>query len=726
MRSRLVLLTVVGILPLATLSWIALFFFAQQQRSQVEQVGLEVARALSTAIDAEIMRSVVALEAMASTFDHLPFDDLPFDEFEDAASRLLGSQPHWAALVVYDHAGAVVSQTGDLVSDDEIRRLNPDALDRLRVAQTPLVGRLAGSTSARLRFPVRVPVIRDGQLVSVLSAKVNPDGMRAVVDRQQLSADWVVSVFDAAGMRIARSRQHRKYLGHPPAPELEALMARHPHQGMGVTRTLEGEEVHAAYIRSERTGFTVAIGMPPSFVNAGAYRSLATLGGGILLSVLLGALAALVVARRVIRPIGLLRQAAQALGRGERVHAPSIAIGELHQVGEALALASAERARGEAERERLLRREREARSVAEVANRAKDEFLSMLGHELRNPLGAIANASRLLDDPRADEQTTVRAQEIIARQVVHLARLTDDLLDAGRALTGKIVLRLMPVDLAAATARMLDGGWTTGSNADRRVVEDLESVWIEADPTRLEQIIGNLLGNALKYSRDGGTVRVSVRREGEEAVLSVTDDGVGMEPDLVSRVFDSFVQGDRALDREHGGLGIGLTMVRRLALLHGGSVHAHSDGPDRGSEFCVRFPATSPPDASPASDAPAAPIAKRSILLVEDNDDAREALRHLLELDGHRVEAAGDGDSALASLRAAPAEVALVDLGLPGMDGYELARRIRAELGGTILLVALTGYGLPADRVRSQEAGFDAHLVKPVDRATLEQVLRRS
>jgi signal transduction histidine kinase len=721
MRKRLLLLTVVGILPLATMSWIALLVLAQQQRSQVEQVGLEVARALSTAVDAEIMHSVLALEAMASTFEHLELGT-----FDDAARRVLASQPHWAALVVYDRTGVKVFQRGDVVvNGDALEPLDPEALDRLRGAQRPLVGRLTGRTGASLHLPVRVPVVRNGQLVYVLSAKVKPDGILAVVNRQQLPADWVVSVFDAAEIRVARSRQHEEYLGQPPAPELQVLMRSEQLERMGVARTHEGDPVHAAYSRSPRTGFTVAIGMPPSFVNAGAYRSLLTLGSGILLSVLLGGLAARIAARGVIRPIGLLREAAQALGRREPVRAPPTAIEELRQVGEALALAAEERARGEAERERLLRREREARSVAEVANRAKDEFLSMLGHELRNPLGAISNASRLLADSRVDEEASDRAKEIIARQVVHLARLTDDLLDAGRALTGKIVLRLTPLDLAAATARVLGTGWIAGPAANRRILEDLEPVWIEADPTRVEQIIANLLGNAVKYSRDGGTIGVSVRREGEQAVLCVTDDGVGMEPELVGRVFDSFVQGDRALDREHGGLGIGLTMVRRLALLHGGSVQAHSDGPDRGSAFSVRFPVTSPPSESPAPAPPEAPIAKRSILLVEDNEDARDSLRRLLELDGHRVTAASDGASALASVRTALAEVALIDLGLPGMDGYELARRIRADMGDRVLLVALTGYGLPADRARSQAAGFDVHVVKPVDRETLEKVLRR-
>jgi signal transduction histidine kinase len=723
MRGRLMLLTLVGILPLAAMSGFALRALAQQQKEQVEQVGLEVARAMSIAIDAEIMQSIAALEALASSLEVGEARG-----FGQSVRRIFKSQPNWAALQVHDHTGAALFQEGDGARTNAFEALDQETLAQALGGWLPIIGSLSGDLEDQLTFPVRVPVRRRGQLAYIVSAAVKPDGVATVLERQRLPTDWIVSVFDPAGLRVARSRRHTEAIGQPVSGELRALLGREADEGIGMGRSLEGEQLHFAYSRSD-TGFTVAIGMPPSFVDAGAERSLVTYGGGILLSLVLGVLAALLVASGVLRPIGALQEAAQALGRRQPVRAPSTAIDELRQVGESLVRAAAERAQSESEREHLLCREQEARALAETANRAKDEFLAMLGHELRNPLGAIANASRLLDDPRADAATLTQAKSIIARQATHMGRLTDDLLDAARALTGKIVLKREALDLAQATKQGVAAWASDKVRGQRRIEEDLESVWIDADPTRIEQIVGNLLGNALKYSREGGTVQVSVRREGQHALLSVTDDGVGMEPELVRQIFEPFVQGDRELDRRHGGLGIGLTMVRRLVELHEGSVTASSAGTGRGSQFSVRLPAREAPLASGdghAEPVPAqAPTGRRSILLVEDNDDARESLRRLLELDGHHVTAIGDGASALDCMRAGPPEVALIDIGLPGMDGYEVARRIRSSFGQVPLLVALTGYGLPSDFSRTRAAGFDLHLVKPVARETLDRALRR-
>lgn len=717
-RTRLLLLAVAGILPLAAMSGWALLALTYQQRAQVEQAGLEIARALSTAVDTELQHSTLALEAIATALQ-----GVGVAAFREPARRVVLSQPTWWALVLHDPAGTPVLHTGYPPGEDLPRFLERESFERVLRERRPVVGRLSGQTA--LRIPVRVPIVRNDQLVYVLTALVEPNGMLDVVNRQRLPADWVVSVFDATGARVARSRSHQEHLGQAPSASLQALMDRGGHEGHGMTTALEGDRIHTAYSRSVTTGFAVAIGMPPSFVDAGAFRSLATYGGGLLLSLALGALAALVVARSVVRPIGELHAAAQALGRRAPVRAPATAIEEIRQVGESLVRAAEERARSEGERDALLHREQEARASAEAVNKAKDEFLAMLGHELRNPLGAIASASRLIDDPRVDAATVARARAIVARQVDHMARLTDDLLEAGRALTGKIVLKRAPMNLGDAAADVLRSGCAT-SGEERRVVEQLEPVWIDADPTRVEQIVGNLLANAVKYSGSGGTITVSVRQEGDEAVLRVADDGIGMDPALVARVFEPFVQGTRELDRQQGGLGIGLTLVRRLVELHGGSVEARSEGPGRGSEFVVRLPAAKAPEAPDVPSPPPPASAGRDILLVEDNDDARVSLCQLLELDGHTVTAARDAASALAHVRAAPPDVALIDLGLPGMDGYELARRIRAEVGDATRLVALTGYGLPADRSRSQAAGFDVHLVKPIDIEALAQVLRRS
>jgi CheY-like chemotaxis protein/nitrogen-specific signal transduction histidine kinase len=402
---------------------------------------------------------------------------------------------------------------------------------------------------------------------------------------------------------------------------------------------------------------------------------------------------------------------------GKPFEHPETGIREIHDVGTALAEASQARTR-------LLESEQAARTDAENANRAKDEFLAMLGHELRNPLGAISNASTILQTPNIPPDTAGRARSVISRQVGHLTRLMDDLLDVGRALTGKIQLRRQPCDLALAVGQSVATLRSAQRFRDHRVVEEYHPVWVYCDPIRMDQIVSNLLVNAAKYTPAGGSIRVSVSQEGNFAVLRVADDGIGILPDLAARVFDLFVQGDRALDRSQGGMGIGLTLVRRLAEMHGGGVSVHSEGPGRGAEFTVRLPAIEAPQV--ASPPPARMMLEpaRHILVVEDNMDAADTLRALLELHGHRVDTANEGMSGLERALSAQPEVVLLDVGLPGMDGYEVARRIRAAKGiRRPLLVAITGYGAPEDRQRAIDAGFDAHITKPVEYPTLAALL---
>jgi len=383
------------------------------------------------------------------------------------------------------------------------------------------------------------------------------------------------------------------------------------------------------------------------------------------------------------------------------------------------------RRRVEAERERLHRE-------VEAASRAKDEFLAMLGHELRNPLGAISNASQLLDVSEPDSSRAAFGREVIARQARHLTRLVDDLLDVGRVMTGKISLELLPMDLGEAARRAVSAAQASGALEARVLTVAAETAWVVADAVRVEQIFSNLLGNAVKYTPADGTIAVSVRRAGGEVVLEVEDTGIGIPDVLLPRVFELFVQGDRGLDRAQGGLGIGLTLVERLAHLHGGVAEAFSEGPDRGSRFRIRLPAVSAPAAGEAvteSDRGVAlsEVSRRRILIVEDNDDARQVLRRLLELSGHEVHEAVDGPSGVETAERVRPDVALVDLGLPRLDGYEVARQIRARLGSArALLVALTGYGMVDTHARALAAGFDEHIVKPVAAERLAEVLRRS
>jgi CheY-like chemotaxis protein len=364
----------------------------------------------------------------------------------------------------------------------------------------------------------------------------------------------------------------------------------------------------------------------------------------------------------------------------------------------------------------------------ETADRQKNEFLSMLAHELRNPLAPIRNAVAVLRH-QADAESVHWAEDIIDRQVSNLVRMVEDLLDVSRITQGKIRLELERLSIAEAVASAVE---TSRPLIDSRrhhlqVRVPQEPVWITGDQARLAQVLGNLLNNAAKYTPDGGTIWITALREGENAVFRVRDTGIGIPGEMLARVFDLFAQVDNSLDRAQGGLGIGLTLVRRLVELHNGTVEVASAGPNQGSEFTIRIPAlVSTRAANPARGPAALPAAGRGlrILVVDDNVDAANTLAELLRIKGHEVRVAYEGLSAVEGATSFRPQVAILDLGLPGLNGYEVAQRLEEELlDDAPLLIAVSGYGREEDLRRSSESGFDHHFVKPVEVATLLRVL---
>jgi PAS domain S-box-containing protein len=368
------------------------------------------------------------------------------------------------------------------------------------------------------------------------------------------------------------------------------------------------------------------------------------------------------------------------------------------------------------------------------ADRSKDEFLAMLAHELRNPLAPLRNAAEILRTPDANGEAREQAQSILARQIENMSRMIDDLLDVSRITEGKIELRKQPVALEAiltAAASAARPG-IDARGQELAIALPADPVFLNADATRLDQVFGNLLANACKYSNSGCHIALSAERaaahgkELPEVIVRVRDNGIGIAPELLPCIFDLFVQATRALDRAHGGLGIGLTLVQRLVKLHGGSVEVRSEGIGHGSEFIVRLPilpgpiaAPPPPPAPPARETP------RRMLIVDDNEDSARSMSTLQRLRGHETRTAFTGPDAVAAAAEFAPEVVLMDIGLPGMDGYEVARRLRAmpALAGAFL-VAMSGYGSDEDRARAGEAGFDEYLVKPLDLDLLHAWLR--
>ena len=362
------------------------------------------------------------------------------------------------------------------------------------------------------------------------------------------------------------------------------------------------------------------------------------------------------------------------------------------------------------------------------AVRQRDQFLAMLGHELRNPLAAIRTAVEVIGEcEENDQELLTQHTQIIRRQSTNLSRLVDDLLDVARATAGKIVLNRQRLDLRDLTQRAIDGvKLAVGAQRHEITVETpAQPAVVFGDPVRLEQILANLLTNAIKYTPPGGKISIRVLREEHHARIRVADTGEGIPPQMLPRIFEPFVQVDQNIDRSRGGLGLGLPLVNLLVKMHGGTVEAFSQGSGAGSEFVVTLPLARPGPPPARSHPEARPTAtvSRRVLIVEDGADARAAMRALVRMWGHDVVVAEDGPSGVERAREFRPEIALLDIGLPGLDGYQVAKAVRDSLGQDVCLIALTGYGQAEDRHRARAAGFDAHLVKPVEPPRLKRIL---
>jgi signal transduction histidine kinase/ActR/RegA family two-component response regulator len=570
---------------------------------------------------------------------------------------------------------------------------------------------------------------------------VKPEEIRDVVARHGLPGDWVISIFDASGRRVARSRAHEENLGGEASPTVRALMARDSREGFGVAYTLEGERIYTPYSRIEPSGWSAALGIPTTLVEAAVYRSLAVYGSGLLISIALGTIAAVKVARSINRPIGDLRGAAQALGRRQTPSPPDTAIQEIREVAAALVAAADERAKGEAYREQLLHRERQARATAEAADRAKDEFLAVLSHELRTPLNAVYGWARMLRTGQVQgEVQLTRALEAIERNANAQVQLVDDLLDVSRVITGKMRLDVRAVDLKLVVEAALDAVRPAAEAKGIRLhgVLDPRAGPITGDPDRLQQVVWNLLMNAVKFTPKGGRVQASLQRVNSHVEIVVSDTGQGIAPDLLPLIFERFRQADSSSTRVHSGLGLGLALVKHLVELHGGLVVAQSAGEGKGATFIVKLPLA-------LAEIPAGPVPRLHptapsldafpggarleglrVLVVDDDPDALDLATAIIGGAGAVVRGCGSAAEALDTLRTWRPDVLVSDIEMPGEDGYSLIRRVRAldaDEGGRTPAVALTAYGRTQDRMLSLTAGYNMHVPKPVDPGELTTIL---
>ena len=705
LRSHLLLLTLAVLIPLAIFGAGATLWVADRERIAFEHGARQRTLALITAVDTELSGHAETLRALASSYN-LQVGDRP--AFQRQAMRLLATQKEWRSIVL-------ALPSGERIFDSSLPQGAPlSIIDRTGFDETlrrnePTIGDLSPGDSG-YRFSVLMPVQLKGQ-VHILMVLVDPEAVLALLTPQRLPRDWVGTVLDSNYRVVARTFNHRATVGKPAAQSLQDALETAA-EGWFQGTTIEGAEVYASFHQSPMSNWTVALGIPAGLVESITSDIVRLLAIGLALATAIALILAAWYSQRISGPIMALASSARALGWGVNVDPPIDApVREVRDVSRAL-VASAQ---GFNEREEKLR----------ATDQAKDEFLAMLGHELRNPLGALSSATQVLNVAGSGDRSTRDAIGIVSRQVERMTRLVDDLLDVGRVISGKVPLQLAPLDLGQVVSQVTQNLNRSSVLKGRNVSLETEPVWIQGDETRIEQIIFNLLENAGKYTPPEGDISIRLHHTEGHAVLEVTDTGIGMTPDLLLRVFDLFAQGQRSIDRSASGLGIGLTLVKRLAELHGGTITAASDGVDKGSRFTLTLPSTEAP--AVARRRPSDPVQVRElrkVLLIEDNEDARRSMLTVLRHYGYRTFEAADGFEGIATADELQPDAAIVDIGLPQYDGYEVAKRLRSGPGGSkILLIALTGYSSQEARQKAKSAGFDDYLVKPVAPRDLAELI---
>jgi signal transduction histidine kinase/ActR/RegA family two-component response regulator len=716
LRQFLVLLTGLGLLPIALIGAWGINASFKEQQAELERSLLAQSRALASAVDSELQTTVDNARTLAATPALLKGDIAAF--YGIARDRVL-AQKDWLSVILTDARGAVLFKSSRPFNAPELTVVDPASLAEAMATGQPVVGTVAKGVAGLPAVPVRVPVMVDGRVRYVVTVALAPDRMVRILNNQKVPPQWVASVADAHGMRVARSKDQQRTVATRQSDTLLALLKPGLSEGVGISRTSEGEEVITSYARLPRYRWTVQIGAPTAQFADLLRRLLATYAVAIIASLALYLALAVFISKRIVLSIDHLNEETARLGQKLPVAQVRSRIKEVNAMGESLLKASAELIDSERQREGLVLSLKEALARAEMAAATKDNFLAVLGHELRNPLAPIAMALDLMDmKPGGD---LLRERQTMRRQVNHMRRLVDDLLDVSRITQGKLPMASEPVCLSAAVLQAVETVRPAMEAAQRRFIESVEEVWVMGDETRLVQVATNLLANALRYGGDSD-VRVVVRRDGANAVLTVSDLGVGMAPDSAALIFQPFYQAPQPLARSFGGLGLGLTIVLSIVELLGGAVRATSLGLGQGSSFEVTLPAIDGPAvALPHPERDVEAVA-RKIIIVDDNLDAARTTAELLSLLGHEVGVAHDGKSALALLHQTRPDVAILDIGLPDIDGYALGKTFR-DHGFAGRMVALTGYGQERDKLLSAEAGFDHHLTKPVALDDLERAI---
>ena len=727
LRSRLMLLVALAILPLAVMTIVG----GIREREQAIEASQENLRRLTNLAAANEAQSIERARQILVDLASVPDLMGPTSGCNALLADVLDRNEGYVNF-------GLIQLNGD-VSCSAVPMLHPVNLgdrshfkraisERRFIAGDYVFGRVIRRHTINLTYPV---IDRSGAVVAVVFAAMDLAGLDTFVNDINLPPGSVLVTTDANGTIISRRPDPERWFGNKVSQRMREAM-----QGAGrraiVIRDDDGVERLHTFGRvggPALSEYTVTIGIPTDIVTAGARRAQLMSLVGLLATTMLALLAAWLAGDvLIVQRVRKLKDTATRIAAGDLDARSGIAYEreEIGQLAEALDEMAA-----------TLQKKEAARSLAErelrAADQRKDEFLAMLAHELRNPLAPISTGAHLLKLLHSDNAQITQTCAIIARQVEHMTGLVDDLLDVSRVTRGLVELERERVDVKAVVASAVEQARplieARGHAFDQHMTS--RRCWVFGDRIRLVQVIVNLLGNAAKYTAQGGTIALSVETDAASVTIAVRDNGIGIDRAILPHVFDLFTQAERTPDRSQGGLGLGLALVRSLVQLHGGQVAAHSDGLGKGSSFTVTLPVfDGEPGAAPGEGHAAAPARSgggRRILVVDDNVDAALSLADVLRSLGHLVDTAHDSQDALAQAEREWPDVFILDIGLPDIDGYALARRLRdSERGRAATLLALTGYGQAHDRVLAKAAGFDHHFVKPVDLAPLAQIIERA
>lgn len=727
-RARLALLVVATTVPLLLFTVALVLRGSDTERALLQQRAGATVGATMQIVDRELAGVTTGLQVLAASPALARGDLAAFHAQARAAVGIAGN----SVIILYARDGTRVMSTAVPYGTPLPPRPDMSALAPPFETRRPHVSRLYRSESVRQpTLGLVVPVFVDGEVRFVLGAVLLSQRLTELLQISGLPATWIGTLLDQEGTIIARTRRPEQAVGKKALPENWArIRTAGTSSGAFSGMSQEGDDVLLAFSKSETSGWTTVVGIPVRALDEALHASLSLVAGVGTVVFAIALLLAWRAAAAIYFPTERLQAVAAALEQGQMAEVPAGLAPPFDRLARAMEQASHRIREREAALTGSLADLQIAHRTLREEQTRKDRFIATLAHELRNPLAPIRTSLHLLrkSSPPAASQ---RAIGIMERQVGHVVKLIDDLLDISRIARGKVSLRLEPLELQTAIAHAVEAAEPAFAGAGLTLAAEMdnEPIWIRADGTRLNQIIGNLLDNAAKYTPGGGHVRVTVKREDGQALLRVADTGIGIPPERLNEIFEAFAQlRDESAPRQ-GGLGIGLSIARMLVEMHGGTIEASSSGPGSGAALTVRLPLSTPEARLPATVVSEVPMtaATRRVLVVDDNVDAAETLADALRASGHHAVVAHDGPAALRSAAREDFDLILLDIGLPGLDGYEVCRMLRRLPTRTATkIVALTGWGAAGDRQRAESAGFDAHLTKPVDWPQVEMMLYRA